>query len=84
MFAKIMAAALVVVSAAASATPGGVDANGCHRSKTVGYHCHAVKIQNIVPYIPGETQAAHSERLGAQCVDKPNEGVCFGYARRAK
>ena len=42
----VLAAMVVVVlafgmaPAPALATPGGVDANGCHTSKKQGHHCH--------------------------------------------
>lgn len=66
--------------AGAIATPGGLDSNGCHKSKADGYHCHGVKLEKIRPYIAGETQFEHSKRLAAQCLTQKNEGVCFGYA----
>ncbi|MBX3660607.1 MAG: YHYH domain-containing protein [Ramlibacter sp.] len=33
-------AALALAPVLALSTPGGVDANGCHTSKKIGYHCH--------------------------------------------
>lgn len=37
---SIMLVALLTASSAALATPGGLDAAGCHHSKRAGYHCH--------------------------------------------
>ena len=37
----VLAAAFAVFgTAAVSASPGPLDANGCHFSETQGYHCH--------------------------------------------
>lgn len=35
-----VATILAACSMAASATPGGLNAAGCHNSKKLGYHCH--------------------------------------------
>jgi len=68
-----------ILTGVAKATPGGVDAYGCHHSKTDGYHCHVKKIDKIKAYIFGESQFNRSARLRAQCQGQKNEGVCFGY-----
>lgn len=72
----------LVFSAAVSATPGGVDRNGCHESKSDGYHCHKVAIEKIKHSYADENQAQRSKRLKAQCQGLPNQGICFGYSDR--
>lgn len=59
---------------AAAATPGRVDSLGCHKSKTVGMHCHRERAK-----VDGETIAAREKRLLRQCKGKPSTGVCTGY-----
>lgn len=60
----------------AYATPGGVDSNGCHNSKTIGLHCH--------PQRAGTTGAADGsradrvKRLKAECKGGVNAGACAG------
>ncbi len=62
------------------ATPGGVDANGCHQSKKKVMHCHAprTKIKN---QSSEETPAQRDKRLRRECKGRPNAGACLGYIR---
>ena len=79
MIAKFAALALLACGQA-MATPGGIDSYGCHKSKVAGYHCHDQKLEKIRGYTPGESMEARGRRLSAQCINLPNEGVCYGYA----
>lgn len=63
----------------AGATPGGVDANGCHRSKKEGFHCHPERARGSGG--ADGTQAARDRRLLRECKGRPNSGACLGYAR---
>lgn len=65
----------------AGATPGGLDRYGCHHSKATGYHCHGLKLSQIVHTYQKETASERSARLLVQCRGLENAGVCFGYAR---
>lgn len=70
----ILIALLYCVAGAALATPGRVDALGCHNSKKIGWHCHRASA-----VVGGETIAAREKRLLRQCKNKPSAGVCTGY-----
>lgn len=65
---------LISFSALVAATPGRVDALGCHNSKKIGWHCHRASA-----VVGGETIAAREKRLLRQCKNKPSAGVCTGY-----
>lgn len=58
------------------ATPGGLDASGCHQAKRAGYHCHAGKQPNQMSVI--ESPEARVKRLQKECVGKPKTGQCRG------
>lgn len=47
------------------ASPGGVDANGCHKSKKDDIHCHAERAKNSGG--SDGTQAARIARLKREC-----------------
>lgn len=38
-----LALAITGFTTITSATPGGLDGNGCHNSKKAGYHCHRAR-----------------------------------------
>lgn len=71
--------ALCVWFGAVSASPGGVNRDGCHNSKKIGFHCHAQTLDKIEGYRAGESQTARAKRLQGQCKGLPNDGVCTGY-----
>lgn len=79
----VLAAMVVVVlafgMAPALATPGGVDANGCHTSKKQGHHCHPERARGSGG--ADGTQSARDKRLRRECKGRPNSGACLGYAR---
>ena len=58
------------------ATPGGVDEQGCHRSKTAGMHCHGERAQSAGS---GESVAVRDKRLRRECRGRPDAGACLGY-----
>lgn len=64
----------------ALATPGGVDANGCHESPKKGLHCHKPRIK-IKTQSSEETPAQRDKRLRRECKGRPNAGACLGYTR---
>ena len=73
----VIAAGLLGASMA-SATPGGVDANGCHKSDKIGLHCHPMR-KTTVPAPKGaksETPAEREKRLKKECKGKPVGGQC--------
>lgn len=76
---KMIAMVLCVMHFGAWATPGALDKNGCHDSKTHGYHCHGQSIDKIPASLPGESQKMRSLRLKAACAGLQNEGVCKGH-----
>lgn len=73
-------AVALLVPAGAMASPGATDASGCHRSASMGYHCHPIK-----PGAMGKKKAqaatAEERRLKRECKGRPNAGACLGYAR---
>lgn len=83
---KFMGSLVVVLLLAhqfAHATPGGVDANGCHRSATAGHHCHPERAtgRGSVQTVGGnETVRERERRLKRECKGRPNAGACLGYA----
>lgn len=77
---KFVLAAVVLVSGAAHATPGGLDAAGCHHSKKIGYHCHHERAGKTTrAAVPAVT--AEDRRMVRECKGRPNAGACLGYAR---
>ena len=72
---------MVVLAGAAHATPGGLDASGCHKpaSRTKAYHCHPEKAKNQMHVI--ESQKSRVDRLRKQCEGKPKRGECRGLGR---
>lgn len=79
------AAILVLLYAFAplvQATPGGLDANGCHSAKTKGFHCHAPsdKMQSKGQG-SAESREQREKRLRRECHARPNAGACRGFTR---
>ena len=68
---------LVGFAVTAAATPGRVDAQGCHTSKKSGYHCHPERVQTS----GGEAVKERERRLKRECRGMPNAGACLGYVR---
>ena len=64
------------------ATPGGVDANGCHHSKQAGKHCHPERARYLQTLPGGETVTQREKRLKRECRGRANAGACLGYATR--
>jgi hypothetical protein len=69
---------LFLSSSAAWATPGKVDARGCHNSAKIGYHCHAERGGSGVGS-SGETSKEREKRLKRECKGRANSGLCSGY-----
>ena len=84
----IQAAALAILlgwAQFAGATGGSVDSNGCHHSKTHGYHCHPERAKGAAGggvWSPStdKDQDARDKRLKRECKGRPNAGACLGYA----
>ena len=76
---KIGALLVALFCAQAFATPGAVDARGCHESKKIGLHCHPTKGGNAGA--SGESSKERDKRLKRECKGRPNSGVCLGYAK---
>lgn len=76
------AAALVVAgfAGAAWATPGGVDANGCHKPKHGAAHCHTERARGSAGG-GAESATMRDKRLARECRGRVNAGACLGYAR---
>jgi len=65
------------------ATPGGLDANGCHRAKTQDFHCHEARDKHQgKTQGRGETRTQREKRLLRECRGRPNAGACLGYAKQ--
>lgn len=68
------------------ATSGAVDANGCHNSKKIGWHCHPERAgkSRAEPELPyaHETARQRERRLARECANLPNAGACSGYGYR--
>lgn len=77
-------ALLCLTAGLAQATPGGLDANGCHNSKKKDFHCHAPR-EKAKPkgQGSGETPTQRETRLLRECQGRPNGGACLGYAKEA-
>jgi hypothetical protein len=81
---KIIFLALLIVACngVAMATPGGVDAQGCHGSKKIGHHCHPNRAgtgQGMATSL--ESPAQRDKRLKRECKGHANSGLCEGYTR---
>ena len=63
------------------ATPGALDAAGCHQSKKIGYHCHPERGAAPARAAPVPAVTAEDRRLKRECKGRPNAGACLGYAR---
>lgn len=66
----------------ARATPGGVDANGCHQSAKNGHHCHSERAtgRGSSQAVGGhETTAQRDKRLKRECKGRANAGACLGF-----
>lgn len=70
-------AALTFAAAQVQATPGRVDANGCHASKTIGFHCHPERASGSA--VGSETTRERERRLKRECKGRPNAGACLGF-----
>lgn len=73
---------LLAVAGGAWATAGGVDANGCHDSVKIGFHCHPQRVKSGSVGGPGESESARDKRLRRECKGRPDGGACLGYGRR--
>ncbi len=68
----------------AQATPGGLDASGCHHPRNKEFHCHVPRAKaQGKDQGRGETTAQREKRLLRECRGRPNAGACLGYARQA-
>lgn len=77
-------ALLYLAATAAQATPGGLDANGCHNSKKKDFHCHTPRDKaKAKSQGSGETPTQREARLLRECQGRPNGGACLGYAKEA-
>ena len=76
---------LYLLASLAQATPGGLDASGCHQSKKKDFHCHVAgdKSQGKTKGST-ETTAQREKRLLRECRGRPNAGACLGYAQQAE
>lgn len=81
---KVLAGAALLTMAhfaPAWATPGALDAAGCHHSKKIGYHCHPERGVKLSRPAPVGAVTAEDRRLAKECKGRPNAGACLGYAR---
>lgn len=67
--------------APAWATPGALDAAGCHHSKKIGYHCHPERGAKLARPAPVGSVTPEDRRMARECKGRPNAGACLGYAR---
>ena len=72
----ILGGVIWALCASAMATPGAVDADGCHESKKAGFHCHPERATKAPG---GETTRDRERRLKRECKGRPNAGACAGY-----
>ncbi|MCT9811876.1 hypothetical protein N0K08_14620 [Acidovorax sp. Be4] len=78
-------ALLFLWASLAQATPGGVNASGCHHSQKKDFHCHAPNEKGKAKNQgSAETPAQRDKRLLRECRGRPNAGACLGYARQSK
>lgn len=78
-------ASFLAFTTAAWATPGKVDAQGCHQSAKAGHHCHNHKGSSSAGQRASSSGSAESpqvreRRLLRECKGRPNAGACLGYA----
>lgn len=73
-------AILLAAPLAGQATSGGVNGEGCHNSKTAGYHCHPERatVGSTAP-ASHETTKERNQRLKRECKGSRNAGACLGY-----
>ncbi len=75
-------ALLTAAASLAQATPGGLDANGCHNSRKKDFHCHVAGDKaRAKSQGSAETPAQREKRLLRECRGQPNAGACLGYAK---
>lgn len=76
---------LYLLAGLAQATPGGLDASGCHHSKKKDFHCHVARDKSQAKAQGrAETPAQRERRLLRECRGRPNAGACLGYAQQAE
>ncbi len=68
----------------AGATPGKVNAEGCHQSAKQGYHCHPERAGRRSSSSSEESPQARDKRLLRECKGRPNAGACLGYANASR
>lgn len=77
----VVAGGLLVLSLGVSATPGGVDAAGCHESAKIGRHCHPQRVK-ASGFAGGESAAQRSKRLDKECRGMQDAGMCAGHVKK--
>lgn len=80
LLALALSCTAMVLALPAGATPGTLDAQGCHHSKKMGYHCHPERVH--AAGTPGGSQESPRERdarLRRECKGQRNAGACLGY-----
>lgn len=76
---------LYLLAALAQATPGGLDASGCHHPRNKEFHCHVPRAKaQGKSQGRGETTAQRENRLLRECRGRPNAGACLGFANQAQ
>lgn len=80
---KFLACGLLLVSGAVWATPGGVDAAGCHGSAKIGWHCHPQRVK-AGGFAGGESAAQRSKRLDKECANALDGGMCTGHVKKRR
>lgn len=73
----------LLASGAVWATPGAVDAAGCHDSVKIGRHCHPQRAKQL-GYASGESAAQRSKRLDRECRNAIDAGMCSGHVKKHK
>lgn len=73
-----VAVGCLVAAGVAGATPGGVDAAGCHDSVKIGRHCHPQRVK-AGGFAGGESAAQRQKRLDKECRGAVNGGACTGH-----
>ena len=77
----ILFSLLCAFASLAQATPGGLDANGCHNSKKKDFHCHVARDKSPAKTQGrAETAPQREKRPLRECQGRPNAGACLGYA----
>ena len=67
----------LLAAATVHATPGKMDARGCHNSAKIGHHCHATTGSTLGA--SGESTKERERRLKRECKGRANSGMCSGY-----